>query len=149
MGRKRPRHERPIIYEYKRLHPRSADSPKTSAGIVIELLFREDTSDEWPDALIQALAEIVQTDPVNDLDSIRLRVTSKYDEAAAEVVPKWEFLNFEGEPLAGRAATDRGSGPAGLGWPRTPQTLSSKSFINWSRGNNASGPRHSVAAVRP
>jgi hypothetical protein len=63
------------------------------AGIVIELLFREDTSDEWPDALIQALAEIVQTDPVNDLDSIRLRVTSKYDEAAGEVVPKWEFLN--------------------------------------------------------
>src|SRR5258707_11355224 len=103
-GRSVPFHE----YDYHMAQ--SADSPKTSAGIVIELLFREDTSDEWPDALIQALAEIVQTDPINDLDSIRLGVTSKYDEAAAEIVPKWEFLNFEGQPLAGRAASSANVG---------------------------------------
>ena len=98
------------FHEYDYHMAQSTDSPKTSAGIVIELLFREDSTDEWPDALIQALAEIVQTDPVNDLDSIRLRVTSKYDEAAAEIVPKWEFLNFEGQPLTGRAASSANVG---------------------------------------
>jgi len=92
------------FHEYDYHMAQSTDSLKTNAGIVIELLFREDLPDQWPDALIQALEEIVQIDPANNLNSIRLRVTSKYDEVMTEMVPKWEFLNFEGHPLAGKAA---------------------------------------------
>jgi len=32
-----------------------SDSPQASEGIIIELWFREDAPDEWPDSLIQAI----------------------------------------------------------------------------------------------
>ena len=54
-------------YDY---HMISADdSPQTSQGIVIELWFREDSTEEWPEPLVIALNEIIQTDPVMDLNS--------------------------------------------------------------------------------
>jgi putative ATP-dependent endonuclease of OLD family len=83
------------------------DSPQSSAGIVIELWFREDKSDEWPDTLVQALTDIIQTEPSMDLDSIGLRVTSKTDDMANGIVTKWEFLNLEGQPLGGKGADPR------------------------------------------
>jgi len=83
---------------------KTGDSPKTCEGIVVELWFREDTADEWPDSLVQALNDIVQTDPIRDLDSIGLRLSSKYDEVVREVVSKWEFLALDGQPLGGKGA---------------------------------------------
>lgn len=80
------------------------DSPKTSEGIVIELWFREDKSDEWPESLVQALNEIIQTDPVMDLDYIGLRLSSKYDEFSKEINTKWEFLDLSKQPLGGKGA---------------------------------------------
>jgi len=80
------------------------DSPQTSEGIVIELWFREDAPDEWHNSLVQALTDIIQTDPVLDLDSIGLRLSSKYDAIAKEIVPKWEFLALDGQPLGGKGA---------------------------------------------
>jgi len=89
-------------YDY---HMISADdSPQTSQGIVIELWFREDSTEEWPEPLIIALNEIIQTDPVMVLNSIGLRVSSKYDEDLNEIITKWEFLSIDGEPLGGRGA---------------------------------------------
>ncbi len=80
------------------------DSPQKSKGIVIELWFRESTSGEWPDPIVQALTEIVQTDPVLDLNSIGMRLSSRYDPATQQFVVVREFLNILGEPLAGKAA---------------------------------------------
>src|SRR2546427_12595855 len=40
------------------------DDPKSSTGIAIELRAEEAMSNEWPDEIVQAIDEIVQTDPV-------------------------------------------------------------------------------------
>ncbi len=83
---------------------KAGDSPQSSDGIVIELLFREDKPNEWPDSIIQSLQDIIQTDPVKDLDSIGLRFSSKYDSIVDQIVPKWEFLTIDGQPLGGKGA---------------------------------------------
>jgi putative ATP-dependent endonuclease of OLD family len=80
------------------------DSPQTSEGIVIELWFREDKSDEWSDSLLQALTEIIQLDPSKDLNSLGLRLSSKYNEDEKEIITKWEFLALDGQPLGGKGA---------------------------------------------
>jgi len=90
-------------YDYHMV--KTSDSPQTSEGIVVELWFREDKSDEWPVPLAQALDPIIQTDPVMDLDSIGLRLSSKYDGTAKEIVTKWEFLALDGQPLGGKGAS--------------------------------------------
>lgn len=79
------------------------DSPQTSNGIIIELWFREDKSGEWPPSIIQVLSEIVQTDPIKDINSIGLRLTSKYEEVSKQFILNREFLNLQGAPLAGKA----------------------------------------------
>lgn len=89
-------------YDYHMV--KASDSPQTSEGIIIELWFREDSPDEWPDSLVQALTDIIQTDPVMDLDSIGLRLSSKYDTIAKEIVTKREFLALDGQPLGGKGA---------------------------------------------
>ncbi|NUO83211.1 DUF2813 domain-containing protein, partial [candidate division KSB1 bacterium] len=81
---------------------KAGDSPLTSEGISIELWFREEKSDEWPEPLSRALNEIIQTDPVKDLDAIGLRLSSRYDALAKELITKWEFLNLEGQTLGGK-----------------------------------------------
>lgn len=90
--------------EYDYHMSKVGDSPQTSQGIVVELWFREDTPDEWPDSLVQALNDIIQTDPVQDLDSIGLRISSKHDEVAGAIVTTQEFLALDGQPLVGRSA---------------------------------------------
>ncbi len=89
-------------YDYHMAKP--GDSPQTSDGIVIELWFRENVPDEWPVSLIQALTDIIQTDPLKDMDSIGLRLSSKYDKIAKEIITKWEFLTLDGQPLGGKGA---------------------------------------------
>jgi len=90
-------------YDYHMAGP--DESPQKSEGIVIELWFRETASGEWPDPIVQALTEIVQTDPVRDLNSIGLRLSSRYDAKAQQFTFVREFLNLQGEPLAGKAAS--------------------------------------------
>ena len=58
------------------------EAPQTSQGVVIGLWFREDNPDEWPKAVIQALSEIVRTDPIRDINSIGIRLTSRFDPAS-------------------------------------------------------------------
>jgi len=81
------------------------DSPQSSDGIIIELWFREDKTDEWPTPLSQALDNIIQTDPIEDIDSIGLRLSSKFDQISNEMATKWEFLALNGQPLGGRGAS--------------------------------------------
>lgn len=90
--------------EYDYHMAKAGDTPQTSNGIVIELWFQEARSDEWPEPLMQALTDIIQTDPIMDLDSIGLRLSSQYDPTANEMVASWEFLASDGQPLSGRGA---------------------------------------------
>jgi len=90
-------------YDYHMV--KATDSPQTSEGIVIELWFREDSPGEWSDSLVQDLDDIISTDPVMDLDSIGLRLSSKYDAISKEIVTKREFLTLDGQPLGGRGAS--------------------------------------------
>ncbi len=91
--------------EYDYYMADAGDSPQTSEGILIELWFREDLPGQWPAAIVQALSEVVQTDPVLDLNSVGLRLSSRYDPAAQQFTFVREFLNLDGESLTGRAAS--------------------------------------------
>jgi len=88
-------------YDYYMAKPE--DSPRTSPGITVELWFREDMSDEWPEAIIQTLTEVIQTDPIRNLNSIGLRLTSVFDKDSDQFVAQRKFLNGKGEPLGGKA----------------------------------------------
>lgn len=90
--------------EYDYHMTKKTDTPESSEGIEIELVFSEGQADEWPESLIQALTDIVQIDPVNDIDSIRIKLWSKYDPYIKEVVTRWEFADLDGNPLQGKGA---------------------------------------------
>lgn len=91
-----------LFDEYDYHMCQAGDSPQTCEGIVIELWLREDAPDEWPASLVQALHEIIKTDPITDLDSIGLRLSSKYDNVAGRISTNWEFLDIDGQPSQGR-----------------------------------------------
>jgi putative ATP-dependent endonuclease of OLD family len=88
-------------YDYHMSRP--GDSPENSNGIVVELWFREDKSGEWPDSILRALSEIIQTDPVRDINSVGIRLSSRFDEAAGQFVFTREILNLQGEALTGKS----------------------------------------------
>ena len=71
----------------------SADSPQTSEGITIELWFKEDAPNEWPDALAQALDDIIVTDMDDDIDFVGLRINSRYDELTKHYTNNAVFLS--------------------------------------------------------
>jgi len=91
--------------EYDYFMTKSNDSPESSEGIVIELWFKEDHSGDWQDSLMQALTDVIQTDPYTDLDSIGLRLSSKYDKTIKEILTRWEFLSLDGQSLGGKGAS--------------------------------------------
>lgn len=91
--------------EYDYSMSKIGDSPQSSEGIIIELWFREDKSAEWPGSLVQTLNEIIQTDPIKDIHSIGLRLSSKYNLPTKELVTIWEFLTLDGQPLGGKGAS--------------------------------------------
>jgi putative ATP-dependent endonuclease of the OLD family len=78
--------------------------PKTSAPVIIEIELQERQPREWPDDLQAELEDIIQLDPLTSLASILLRVSCAWDADAGSYMPRWEFLNVERTPLAGRAA---------------------------------------------
>ena len=91
-------------YDYHMSKP--DDRPQTSEGIVIELWFREDTPDEWPDTLIQDLHEIIQTVQIAEdqgLHSIGFRLSSKYDQTLKDFNFNWEFLALHGQSTASKS----------------------------------------------
>jgi len=88
-----------IFDEYDYYMSKSGDSPLSSDGIEIELWFREDRTDEWPESLSQALQDIIQTDPIKDIDSIGIRLSSKADTISKTITPKVEFLSIDGQAL--------------------------------------------------
>ena len=80
------------------------DDPKTSAGVSIEIHVKESERDEWPNAVKEDLAQIVQLDLNTEIRSIVLRTRCAWNEDSGSFEPSWEFLNVKREPLAGQGA---------------------------------------------
>lgn len=88
--------------EYDYHLPEKDSQPMDSVGIEITLHFVERMEDEWPDEVLQALAEAIQ--PGDDgKQSIIFRVQSHYDDALDAFVTTWDFLDLAGnEPIAAK-----------------------------------------------
>ncbi|WP_299310289.1 AAA family ATPase [uncultured Croceicoccus sp.] len=78
--------------------------PKIGDPVVIEVELQEDEPGEWPEDLVNELEDITQTDPYSGRSSILMRVSCSWDGGEESYVPRWEFLNVERKPLAGRGA---------------------------------------------
>ncbi|MEA2240205.1 MAG: putative ATP-dependent endonuclease of the family [Thermoanaerobaculia bacterium] len=80
------------------------DDPKTSPAVAIEIRAEESAANEWPDELHQALADILQDDPVTGRSSVTLRVSCGWSAAQGSYEPTWTFLNAARLPLVGGSA---------------------------------------------
>lgn len=81
-----------------------SDDPKTSDGVSIEIRSEESEPEEWPNAITQAINQIVQLDPATGRRTINLRVKCSWSEENRAFEPSWEFLNAAREPLTGQSA---------------------------------------------
>lgn len=68
---------------------RQGDDPKTSAPLSIELRVEESTPGEWADAILQALDQITQTDPLTGKNSITLRAAWGWNAGQEQFEPDW------------------------------------------------------------
>ena len=81
-----------------------AVDPKTSSGVIIDLRSEESEPEEWPAAISEDLADIVQVDLSTNRRSVALRTRYAWSEEAGDFEPSWEFLDARREPLVGRSA---------------------------------------------
>ena len=84
--------------EYDYHLPEKDSQPMDSEGIEITIRFLEQVENEWPDEVLQALAEAVQAGD-DGKQSIVLRVQSRYDEVLDDFVTSWSFLDLAGNEL--------------------------------------------------
>ena len=70
----------------------------------IELYFVEKTPGEWPEEITSRLFDIIQTDPVTELNSITLRVTYTLNSLERTYEPGWSFIDVNGDPLGTKEA---------------------------------------------
>lgn len=78
--------------------------PKVGDPVMIEVEMQESVANEWPEELHETLADIIQLNPLTGQASIILRVSCAWDEGEESYAPKWEFLNVDRNPLAGKGA---------------------------------------------
>ena len=78
--------------------------PKVGDPVTIEVEMQESVASEWPEELHETLADIIQLNPLSGQASIILRVSCAWDAGEESYVPKWEFLNVDRNPLAGKGA---------------------------------------------
>lgn len=91
-----------LFHEYDYHLPDHESSPTDSAPIEIELWFSEPEPDSWSEEFIQEVNDIAVTDST-DRYLIRFRLTSVYDQQAEDFSIEWDFLDADGNPLAGSA----------------------------------------------
>ena len=84
--------------EYDYHLPEKDSQPIDSDGIEITLRFVERTENEWPDEILQTLAEAVQLGD-DGRQSIVFRVQSRYDDALDDFITSWDFLDLAGNEL--------------------------------------------------
>lgn len=78
--------------------------PKVGDPVVIEVELQEEAPNDWPEDLHGELEDIIQLDPISGRASIIMRVSCSWDAGEDTFVPRWEFLNVDRNPLAGRGA---------------------------------------------
>lgn len=98
-----PQRRQATIAEYDFHMADKNSDPKKSDPAIVELTVAESKTDEWPEEITQSLNEIIQTDPVAEIDSINLRCSSKYNDITKAFESVWEFLTIKGDPLGGKA----------------------------------------------
>lgn len=72
--------------------------PADALPIVLTLTFEESKADEWPDELVQAFPNAIQTLD-DDRQRLSFRVTAKYDKVTRDFAVEWSFLDKVGSPL--------------------------------------------------
>lgn len=72
--------------------------PADAPPIVLTLTFEESKTDEWPDELVQAFPNAIQTLDDNR-QRLSFRVTAKYDKTTRDFAVEWSFLDKAGSPL--------------------------------------------------
>lgn len=80
-------------------------TPQTAESISITLHFAEEQQDEWPEAVIQQMSEVIQLDMPTGLNHIWLQANGTFQEETASFETKWSFLNLDGAELILRNAT--------------------------------------------
>ena len=78
--------------------------PKTSTGVGIEIRSEEMEPDEWPEAILEDLGNIVQLNPANGCRFVSLRTRCQWNAATDSFEPSWEFLDAGRDPLVGVGA---------------------------------------------
>lgn len=98
----RPGARRPQPAEYDFHLPDPKTDPRAGEGIIIEIVFREELPDEWSDEAIQELLPVIQADVANDIRSVYLRYTYRYNPNSKSFDALWAFTNAKGEELKGK-----------------------------------------------
>lgn len=81
-------------YDY---HLTAGAQPTDADPIEIKLTFSESVADEWPDAKVQQLGNVVGIAP-DGRQVVTVRVSGKYDDALDMFVSNFEFLDPAGQP---------------------------------------------------
>ena len=79
-------------------------TPQTAEPIQITLHFAEENEDEWPEAIVQQLNEIIQLDS-EGLNHIWLQANGIFNPDLASFETKWAFLNSSETELTLRSST--------------------------------------------
>lgn len=79
-----------------------ASEPNGADPISVTVTFGEATANEWDDARLRRIKDIVQVDPHSGLSLVTLRVTCSYSATERDFAQNWEFLNPQGQPLQGK-----------------------------------------------
>lgn len=79
-----------------------ASEPSGADPISVMVTFGEATANEWDDARLRRIKDIVQVDPNSGLSLVTLRVTCSYSAPERDFAQNWEFLNPQGQLLQGK-----------------------------------------------
>lgn len=79
-------------------------APQTAQPIKIMLQFAEEQENDWPDAIIQQMNEVIQLDK-DGLNHIWLQAEGTFNPDSASFETKWAFLNSSGSELVLKNAT--------------------------------------------
>ena len=79
-------------------------TPQTAQPIKIMLHFAEEQENEWPDAIIQQMDDVIQLD-TNGLNHIWLQVEGAFKPDSASFETSWAFLNSSGVELVLKKAS--------------------------------------------
>ena len=70
-------------------------TPQNADPISLVLHFAEESENEWPEAVIQYLQEIISPDPTTGLNHIWLQATGRFDATSGNYVTECAFLNAD------------------------------------------------------